>query len=153
MSVQLRRSRFDELARVFELERQPHAKPFVTPAPLARHQDDFSRDEVEYLSILNESGALVGFFILTAEAGGQSVEFARIVVDAAERGIGQAAIAAMERFCAEELGANRIWLDVFDDNARGIHVYEKLGYRRFNSEPRGERTLHFYEKNIAAPWV
>ncbi len=148
MPVQLRRARIDELPRVVELEGQPHAERFITPASLAEHQAAHARDDVEYLSILNAEGALAGFFILNIESGGESVEFRRIVVDAAEQGIGQAAITAMERFCAEELGVARIWLDVYDDNARGIHVYEKLGYARFNSEPRGERVLHFYDKTL-----
>ena len=39
---------------------------------------------------------------------------------------------ALEALLAEvfdHLGANRFWLDVFDINARAIHVYEDLGFK------------------------
>ena len=61
---------------------------------------------------------------------------------------GPAAIVAMEAYCRDQLSVSRIWLDVFEDNPRAIHVYEKLGYKRFKSELFEGRTLHFYEKNI-----
>ena len=52
----------------------------------------------------------------------------------------------MEEYGVREFGVNRIWLDVYENNARGMHVYEKMGYRRFNQKKTGERILYFYEK-------
>ena len=148
MTIHLRRSTYNELDPISQMEKQPHARTFVDPIPLASHQELFRNQEVEYLSIVNAQGRLAGYFILVSEAEGQSVEFRRILIDANERGIGQSAIAQMERYCREALGAQRIWLDVYDDNALGKHIYEKLGYKRFKSEARGDRLLHFYEKSF-----
>ena len=105
-------------------------------------------DGAATLSIEDAAGAFCGFFILVKEGDSGTVEFRRILVDADKRGVGQAALAEMERYCREALGAARIWLDVFDDNAVGMHIYEKLGYRQFREEPAGERKLLFYEKSL-----
>jgi diamine N-acetyltransferase len=55
----------------------------------------------------------------------------------------------MEEYCRENFHAKRIWLDVFSDNARAIHLYEKMGYRPFGEKPSGARTLKLYEKIYA----
>jgi RimJ/RimL family protein N-acetyltransferase len=46
------------------------------------------------------------------------------------------------------MGRRRIWLDVFEHNARGRHVYEKLGYRRFDSGELDGKPLLLYEKQL-----
>ena len=46
------------------------------------------------------------------------------------------------------LARERIWLDVFDDKARGRQVYEKPGYRRFDRRSRGERRLDFFHEEL-----
>lgn len=37
---------------------------------------------------------------------------------------------------ARENGFEQIELSVFEDNARAIHLYEKLGFQRFGIQPR-----------------
>jgi RimJ/RimL family protein N-acetyltransferase len=76
------------------------------------------------------------------------VEFRRVVVADKDKGIGQLAIAAMERFCRAELERKRIWLDVFESNHRGRHVYEKLGYQRFGESSHPGGKLLLYEKAL-----
>jgi RimJ/RimL family protein N-acetyltransferase len=44
------------------------------------------------------------------------------------RGYGSDAIRALLGFGFGEMRLERIWLDVYDDNARGRHVYERLGF-------------------------
>ena len=55
---------------------------------------------------------------------------------------------ALETWCLETLRRKRIWLDVFDFNARGRHVYSGLGYRQFDQSDYRGRTLIFCEKNL-----
>jgi RimJ/RimL family protein N-acetyltransferase len=63
-------------------------------------------------------------------------------------GTGQRAITLMEAYCKSQLRRSRIWLNVYPFNHRGIYVYEKLGYRYFESEERAGKTLLCYEKNL-----
>ena len=130
------------------MDRQAHAKRFVLPTGIERHRALYADPHVTYLSIEDETGAFAGYFILVKEGDSGTVEFRRILVDADKRGVGQAALAEMERYCRETLGASRLWLDVFDDNAIGMHIYAKLGYRQFREEPAGARMLLFYEKSL-----
>lgn len=44
------------------------------------------------------------------------------------QGYGSDAIRALVDFGFTELRLERIWLDVYEDNARGRHVYERLGF-------------------------
>jgi RimJ/RimL family protein N-acetyltransferase len=44
------------------------------------------------------------------------------------QGYGSDAIRALLGFGFGELRLERIWLDVYDDNARGRHVYDRLGF-------------------------
>jgi diamine N-acetyltransferase len=44
------------------------------------------------------------------------------------QGYGSDAIRALLDFGFGELRLQRVWLDVYDDNARGRHVYERIGF-------------------------
>ena len=86
--------------------------------------------------------------MLALDPDNTSVEFRRIVIAQKGMGLGQAAIHAMEGYCRERLGRSRIWLDVFDFNQRGQHIYEKLGYRRFAKSELENNVLFFYNKSL-----
>ena len=116
---------------------------------LEEHQREYERVDIVYLSIYADS-QLAGYFILALDSDLTSVEFRRIVVAAKGAGIGQAAIAAMEAYCVEALRRQRIWLDVFASNPRGLHIYQKLGYRRFDSGELDGRKLLYLQKTIGA---
>lgn len=136
-----------DLSFIVRLEHDEQASRFITPATLEEHRAQLALAENVYLRVLDQ-GTPAGFFILVLEPGGRSVEFRRIVIGRRERGTGQRAIEAMEQYCSRHLRRQRIWLDVFEDNERARHVYEKLGYRQFRQGELRGRTLLFYEKLI-----
>jgi len=144
--ITLRLSKAEELADFHDIERQSHAQPFLINYTLERHQQCFVDEEIIYLTIIHESFDLAGYIILAIEDQGKSIEFRRIAIDQNYLGIGQLTIQAMESFCQEALQAERIWLDVFDDNQKGMHIYEKFGYQRFGEQDEGGRNMYLYEK-------
>ncbi len=129
------------------MEQDEGIRRFVLPYSLAQHQREYARKDIVYLSIC-QADELAGFFILALEPDQTSIEFRRIVVANTDTGIGQPAIRAMETYCAERLQRKRIWLDVFEFNKRGRHIYEKLDYRFFDSRDHDGKKLLFYQKNI-----
>ena len=143
--ISLRLTGFEQLGAIAEMETQPHARNFVHSCSLEKHQLQFADPNITYLNI-ESNGELAGYFILVKETATESVEFGRIVILESYRGIGQESIQQMEFFCRKKLNAKRIWLDVYEDNHRGMHIYEKLGYKRFKEKQSGERKLFFYEK-------
>ena len=74
--------------------------------------------------------------------------FGRIVVAHKGRTYGSRAVALVERVCKEELGRERIWLDVFEFNPRARRVYENGGFRFFGTKRFQGKVLRLYEKAI-----
>jgi RimJ/RimL family protein N-acetyltransferase len=146
--ISLRSSTRDELVVFDDMDRQDHACDFITQIGLERHREYFDDPNVSYLSIENDRGEFSGYFVLAFEPDTESLEVRRILVDQNKRGLGQAAIKEMEKYCKRKFNAKRIWLDVFEDNVIGRHIYEKMGYQQFKGELEEGRKLLFYEKPL-----
>lgn len=144
----LRVSNIDELELFDKLDQQSHAARYVMQTGLKKHREYFNDPNITYLTIINDEQEVSGYFILVNDQKLKSVEFRRILIDESKLGIGQISIFEMEDFCRKNFKAKRIWLDVFDDNVIGKHIYRKLGYKKFNEQSYAERVLEFYEKNI-----
>ena len=86
--------------------------------------------DFRYIRIEADGGRIAGFIVLEGlERGAGALRLRRIVVDSPGAGVGRP---AMEALCAQvfgELGAERFWLHVFEDNPRARHVYESFGFR------------------------
>jgi diamine N-acetyltransferase len=145
--IKLRESAEAEIDLFIGFENSADVSEFIIPSSFEKHRTDMLKPEIIYLSIIDE-GSLLGFIMLVMEVDLQSIEFRRIVVDSKDKGVGQFAIREMEHYCKNNLDANRIWLDVFDANQRGKHIYEKLGYRQFKIDKLNGKVLIFMEKNI-----
>lgn len=146
--ISLRPSTREELEKFDAMDRQEHARGYVVQTGIETHRQYFDDPCITYLTIEDDRGDYCGYFILVLEPGTGSIEFRRILVDRNRRGVGQAAIIEMEKFCKNAFEIERIWLDVFEDNEIGIHIYEKLGYARFNEASHEGRRLYLYEKTL-----
>ena len=147
VQVKTMKAIFDDLSQFAEMEQEAETSNFIIPYSLKEHQNKFSEPHVIYLRITNDD-VIVGFFILALDADGCSIEFRRIVVSDKGKGIGQAAIRQMEGFCRDEPCRSRIWLDVFEHNQRGRHIYEKFGYKRYGKSEFIGKPLLLYEKRL-----
>ena len=137
-----------EDAEIFaQFEQASDTQKYILPYTKTEHVRKILDPSFVYLRIL-DTGELVGFFILVLDPDRSSVEFRRIVVSEKDKGIGQSAIAAMEEFCRTQLRRTRVWLDVFEYNSRGRHVYEKLGYERWGESNHESGMLLLYQKRL-----
>jgi diamine N-acetyltransferase len=84
--------------------------------------------------LVERDGVLIGFAQLRRE--GEKVEIARFYVDRAHHGEGIAQ-ELMQRCIevARELGAQTLWLGVWERNPRAIRFYEKCGFVDIGSHP------------------
>ncbi|WP_433924925.1 GNAT family N-acetyltransferase [Vreelandella sp. 21] len=119
---------------------------FIIPYTKERHFEEMNNDSVVYLSIY-ENDTFSGFIILSIE-NETKIEFSRIVVDRKGKGIGQAAISMMEEYCRKELRGERIWLDVFESNVRGQHIYRKMGFTETGTSSYHDKNLLYFEKML-----
>ena len=140
-------AQIQDLPKVIEMESAADTFKFIMAYSEEQHKIEMSRPNVIYLSIINQN-AISGFIILATENNFKDVEFRRIVVDSKGKGIGQLAIKSMELYCTRILQANRIWLDVFEANTRGLHIYQKLGYKVFKTENLNAKALLYMDKAI-----
>ncbi len=135
-----------EIPKFVQLECAKDTSEFVIPYPAEKHKKEMRKEQIYYLSIYNNK-LFSGFIILALESNG-SIEFRRIVVASKGKGEGQTAIWEMEKYCATVLKCNRIWLDVFASNLRGIHIYKKLGYKQFKTSEFDGKQLFYFEKTL-----
>ena len=146
--IEVSESRSNELKHFCSMEQDRDAAPNIVAYSLEQHLAEYNHSDIVYLSIY-DNHELAGFFILALDSDNTSVEFRRIVVARRDNGIGQQAISLMETYCREHLKRSRVWLDVFNFNQRGKHVYVKLGYQLFDQKDFHGQTLLCYQKSIA----
>lgn len=145
--INLRKSKEDEIPCFVVSENLVGTSDFIIPYSEEQHRDEMRKPNIIYLSITEEEN-LLGFIILSVDADSKSIEFRRIVVASKGHGTGQAAIEEMERYCKHNLNCDRIWLDVFEFNNRGQHIYKKLGYKKYKSGMYNGKALLYFEKGL-----
>jgi diamine N-acetyltransferase len=145
MKISLNEAELNDLENFHTMEMDQETAKFIIPYTLEMHRGEFSKACNVYLSVSCD-GNVIGFFILGKNNPRErSIEFRRLVVREKGHGYGQAAILALHEFCKLQYQANRIWLDVFDFNSRGRHIYEKLGYQQFGTQNHPKGVLILYE--------
>ena len=124
----LRPARPEDLAFVMRLEAEYSRLGFVSADDLAAHQRRLADPDSRYWMI-EEQDAPQGYAILCGlSSANRSVELKRIIMAAPGQGHGRRALAIVVARAFDELSAHRLWLDVFEDNARARHVYRSLGF-------------------------
>ncbi len=118
-----------DVSRIVALERMPVALEFVGQWSEERHGATLSGGDARYFVAETETGELAAYAILRglAETSG-AIELKRIVVAVPERGLGRRVLEELIRIAFEDFKAHRLFLDVYEDNARARHLYESLGF-------------------------
>jgi diamine N-acetyltransferase len=130
--VRLRRTAESDLDTVLEVEHAAAQARFVIPWGQQRHRVALGDTDLLHAVIETAAeGRPVGFVLLAGlESAHQSIELRRIVIGQADtgKGYGKRVLRLVKRFAFEELGAHRLWLDVFEHNRRARQVYEQEGF-------------------------
>lgn len=146
--ISIRDARTDQLECFHEMEQDEGSRRYIIPYSVNKHRREFDKENVIYKSVFDEQRRLIGFVILVLDEDTRSIEQRRIVIAPKGRTYGSRALGLIEEICKQELGRERIWLDVFVFNQRARHVYENAGYTMCGmAEYRGE-PLTVYEKSV-----
>jgi diamine N-acetyltransferase len=118
-----------DIPRIVALETAPAARQFVGRWSAERHRATLAGEDARYFVSQTVAGDLEAYAILRglAESNG-AIELKRIVVGVPDRGVGRGILKEVIRIAFEELRAHRLFLDVYEDNARARHLYESLGF-------------------------
>jgi len=144
--VIVKKSKPEELEEFFKINTQNHIENHLNIKSLAMHQKEFKNGNNVFLSIFLSSGKLAGYITLVKGNHINTIQFKRIAINESFLGIGQKAIIAMENYCTNAFTLNRIWLDVYKNNSKAIHIYKKLGYKIFKQGEECSRDVLFFEK-------
>ena len=118
-----------DIPAVIALERGSIARQFVGQWSEDRHRTTLAGPDARYY-VSEAPGGIEAYVILRGlREDSRSIELKRIVVRTPERGLGRQILTDLIRIAFRELGAHRLFLDVFDDNARARHLYESLGFK------------------------
>lgn len=126
----IRRATLADLDALVALERRAFSTDHLSSRQYRHH---IASDRARVLTAVDASGllgkAVVFFRRYTDIARLYSIAVAH---EARGRGLGEALLAAVER-AARARGCRRLRLEVRQDNAGAIRLYERLGYRRFGA--------------------
>ena len=128
-SMLLRPANVHDIPAIAALERIPDFRDFVGQWSEERHARTLASGDVRYFVSDSGSGTVQAFTILRGiEEASRSIELKRLVVATPGKGLGRRILNQLMRIVFEEFRAHRMYLDVYEDNARARHLYESLGF-------------------------
>ena len=127
-TIRLRPTRPADCDFVVAVERHPDNRKHVEHWSAAEHRASLERAGATHW-IVEDDGHPVGYVLLedTDDPNG-SVLLRRIAVVGKGKGYGRTALLLAARYCFDELGCHRLWLNVAPDNSRAGALYESLGF-------------------------
>ena len=108
------------------------AEPVTAEKEIKWVRKKLEEKAVVFSMIEKKSGEFIGNIELVRIEDSAAELGISITAAKQERGFGQEAMRAMVRYAMERLDLDRVWLKVYPDNLRAIHVYEKCGFREFD---------------------
>lgn len=125
----LRTAATADIPAILALEGNPVARQFVGQWSEQRHHASLTGGDARYY-VNEQDGTIDAYVILRGlTEDSRSIELKRVVVADPGQGLGRRILNETIRIAFRELGAHRLFLDVFEDNARARHLYESLGFK------------------------
>ena len=103
---------------------------FVCSYSAKRHKELIESENDLHLSVRRlDNNKLIGHMLCFGLNDPNKVlEFRRFTIIEKGQGFGREALRLLKQLCFEQLKFHRLWLDVFDDNAVAIKLYESEGF-------------------------
>ena len=129
-AYRIRRAMSADLPALVALERRAFTTDHLSPRQYRHHL----ANPGALALVAVDAGGLLGKAVVFFRKGSDIARLYSIAVDdvARGRGIAKALLHAVERGALAR-GCVRVRLEVRQDNPGAIHLYEKLGYRRFGA--------------------
>jgi RimJ/RimL family protein N-acetyltransferase len=117
-----------DIEAIISIESRGSISQFIRPWRHERHAAALENRSYAYL-IAEVAGETVGFVIFQEVLStDRSINLMRIAVTEPGQGNGTTLMRLAMRHAFIDLGAHRLWLDVFAENDRARHVYRGLGF-------------------------
>lgn len=120
-----------DIAWIVSQEQRPDFAAFIHSWPREQHERNLIDADMLYLIAVDEEQERLAFIILSRlSSKTKEIKLVRMAVTRPGAGLGKQILMAVLDMAFNKLGANRLWLEVFDDNVRAIRAYEAVGFRR-----------------------
>ena len=117
-----------DIPAIMAIERKPGFEDFVDRWSREQHAAEMARDSTRYF-VLRDAGEVTAFAIFQhIGEPDRRVHLKRIVARDAGQGAGTRLLSSALDWLYTETETNRVDLDLFVDNERARHTYEKLGF-------------------------
>jgi RimJ/RimL family protein N-acetyltransferase len=134
--VKIRPSSATDLEFITGLERDAENRDFIGQWSDGEHLSAIAGENRREHWIIEHDGQRAGYLIANdCRDSNAGFHVKRLLVEEKNRGIGREALGQFSTHALALEGANCVWLNVRDWNARAQRVYSKLGYVRFDPGP------------------
>lgn len=125
----LRYAKNDDVAFINKIQYQPEIRDFIGAFPIEDIANAITDPDRAYILALRDKKVPVGFaFLRQIERPERSIEIHQLAISERNRGYGRAFLKLIIAEAFGALNANRLWLDVFPENARARNVYQRCGF-------------------------
>ncbi len=120
----------ENIERIMEFEHNNNR--FITEESKEKHLEYIHDENCLHLSIFSiERERLIGhILIIGIEDPNKVLEFRRIAINEKSKGYGRDTLKLLKHLAFNLIKCHRLWLDVYEDNARAIKLYESEGFVR-----------------------
>lgn len=126
--MQLRPAQKSDIGFIVTLEQRPEFSPFINAWPAERHARAMDDADYRYL-MLEEDGRTIGYAFLNGlTSPNRAIQLCRVALAETGGGRGREACRLIMAEVFDRLSAHRLYLDLFEDNARAEHLYRSLGF-------------------------
>lgn len=121
----------EDIGEIIEIESHKENRDFLWIGTAEEHEEEIN-DPNHLLLVFHDrvSGETKGYALIRLDFKSNVFEIRRIAITDKGRGYGREAMLGLIRYAFENTETNRLWLDVYPDNAIGIRLYESLGMHR-----------------------
>ncbi|HEY1706960.1 MAG TPA: GNAT family protein [Rhizomicrobium sp.] len=126
--MQLHRAQKDDIGFIVALEQRPEFSPFINAWPAERHARAMNDPDFRYLMFEEQDRAIGYAFLNGLTSPNRAIQLCRVALAEPGGGRGRAACRLIMEEAFDRLGAHRLYLDLFEDNARAEHLYRALGF-------------------------
>lgn len=127
--VNLQRTAVQDLEFVLTAEQDESNRAYIGQWSREQHIAAMSDPDIQHLTIRNNSGERVGYFIITGlQDANLTVCIKRVVIQSKGLGYGKLSLRLVTDWIFRHTETHRLWLDVRDHNNRARHVYESSGF-------------------------
>ena len=120
-----------DINMIMEIENHKDNRDFIWQGTYEQHLSEINDENHLLLKFeKTEDRGIAGYCLIGLDRHSERFELRRIAITEKGKGYGREAIKALMDYAFTELGMNKFWLDVYQDNKTGIELYESLGLKK-----------------------